>query len=296
MAAYDQYYDDYFTGGSYNGGGSPLTAGGSVNQNEPAPPPQSAGPGYLPWTDPDNPPPNLGDPNQQPAGNPGQGNYWAWNGSAWEIRQMPRANNTTPPPATTNPPVIGGGDYHLPGEGGGSYGGLPPFMGGGQYPFPRLDLPTFVDDLGDFTPEDWNAPDPSEIENDPSYQFRFNEGWRPIQNSRAAQGLSRTGATLKAMQRYGQGFASNEYDRIYDRAADSYDRRNSTKLAAHNVNRQSRLDRYDRNVGELTAEFAPQQRWAELQYQRDWDLYKYQNDDAFRRWETEGDWTNNPPD
>lgn len=184
-----------------------------------------------------------------------------------------------------SPRGSGGGDYRNSGGISAGTAGAP-----GQYPFPTLDLPTFEDDLGDYVPETWNAPDPKTIYDDPSYQFRFDEGLRPIRNDRAMQGLTRTGATMKQLTRYGQGFASNEYDRIYDRAADSYDRRNTTRFTAHQANRQARLDRYDRRVGELTGEFAPRQRWAELQFQRDWDLYKYLNDDEFRRWQQTGEW------
>lgn len=194
-----------------------------------------------------------------------------------------------------SPRSTGGGSGGGGTGGGGNYPSwqMSPYGGGGggSYPFPMLDLPD-PPTLDDWTPEEWKAPKPSEIYDDPSYKFRFDEGMRPIQTSRAAQGLTRTGATLKALSRYGQNFASNEYDRIYNRAADSYDRRNATKYQAWQGNRQNKLDTYDRVVGKARDEFAPRQRWAELQYARDWDVYKYQQDDAFRKWAKEGDWAN----
>lgn len=193
------------------------------------------------------------------------------------------------------------------GNGGGTYGGwqMAPF-GGGSYAFPLLELPDLgplpqLEPYADYVPEEWKAPNPNDIYQDPSYQFRFNEGMRPIETSRAAQGLTRTGATLKALSRYGQNFASNEYDRIYNRAADSYDRSNAAKYQAWAGNRQNRLDAYDRarqNVldaydrayNKARDEYAPKAHWADLQFQRDWDVYKYQQDDAFRKWAKEGDW------
>jgi hypothetical protein len=193
-------------------------------------------------------------------------------------------------------------------NGGGASGWQMAPYGGGANPFPMLSLPDVpelptLERYADFVPEEWKAPQPSEIYDDPSYKFRFSEGMRPIETSRAAQGLTRTGATLKALSRYGQNFASNEYDRIYNRAADSYDRRNQSKYQAWAGNRQNTLDtydrsranvldRYDRTVSKARDEYAPRARWAELQFGRDWDVYKYQQDDAFRKWAKEGDWAN----
>lgn len=260
---------------------------------------------------------------------------------SWENVQRRRNNPTPTPTPTPGTPRVGdrrdvpGGSYieewdgtkwvryDRPGSGrdggtgstGGTGGtGYPDWKmspyggGGGPYNFPMLSLPDMptlptLERYEDFVPESWKAPAPSDIYSDPSYQFRFSEGMRPIETSRAAQGLTRTGATLKALSRYGQNFASNEYDRIYNRAADSYDRTNSAKYQAWAGNRQNRLDAYDRSrsnvldtydrtVNKARDEFAPRMKWAELQYNRDWDVYKYQNDDEYRKWAKKGDWNN----
>lgn len=245
------------------------------------------------------------------------GQEWYWNGNQWTTRAAapppPTGTVTTgdgtvvpnpgpPDPYDPNDPHYDYGPGTLGGTvgvgpGGGGGGGTGGGGGYGEPPrggnFPMFDAPSYIDDLGDYTPDPWNAPNPKDIYNDPSYEFRFEEGLRPIRNSRAAQGLTRTGATLKALQRYGQGFASNEYDRIYNRAADSYDRTQAARFGAHQVNRQARLDRYDRNFNEATAEFAPRQRWAELQFGRDWDIYKYMNDDAYRYYSADLDAASN---
>ncbi|WP_411686915.1 DNA transfer protein p32 [Acinetobacter indicus] len=55
------------------------------------------------------------------------------------------------------------------------------------------------------------------IYNDPSYQFRLNQGLGAIQSSAAAQGGLLSGATLKALQNYGQDYASQEYSNAYNR-------------------------------------------------------------------------------
>mgnify|MGYP007029310685 FL=1 len=56
-----------------------------------------------------------------------------------------------------------------------------------------------------------------DIYNDPSYQFRVNQGNNAIQGSAAAQGGLLSGATLKALQNYGQESASQEYQNAYNR-------------------------------------------------------------------------------
>lgn len=52
---------------------------------------------------------------------------------------------------------------------------------------------------------------------DPGYAFRQSEGQKAIDNSAAARGSSLSGATLKALTRYGQDTASAEYQNSYNR-------------------------------------------------------------------------------
>lgn len=52
---------------------------------------------------------------------------------------------------------------------------------------------------------------------DPGYQFRLGEGMKGVENSAAAQGGLLSGAALKAIQKYGQDYASNEYGNAYNR-------------------------------------------------------------------------------
>lgn len=55
------------------------------------------------------------------------------------------------------------------------------------------------------------------MEMDPGYQFRMKQGQNALQSSAAARGGLNSGATMKALQRYGQDFASNEYNNAYNR-------------------------------------------------------------------------------
>ena len=52
---------------------------------------------------------------------------------------------------------------------------------------------------------------------DPGYQFRLDEGQKALQRSAAARGGLLSGAALKATSRYGQDYASNEFQNAFNR-------------------------------------------------------------------------------
>ena len=218
------------------------------------------------------------------------------------IDVVPPARPWTPPSPTPTPTPTTG-----PGFDGSGYGASAPY--GGQYNFPSLSLDRVS--YADYVPgEKFNrgdpfaAPDPASIKNDPSYQWRYNEGLNTQKRHGANSGTFFGGATMKALQGWGQNYASNEYKDIYSRAADVYDRNLSgkfnewktnedtryrnweandrQKFGGWNANRGLAFDTVNTNNAARTNEFAPQQRWAELTFGRDFDLYKYMNDDTFR--------------
>lgn len=53
--------------------------------------------------------------------------------------------------------------------------------------------------------------DPSQILNDPAYQFNLEQGQEAITGSAAAGGTLQSGATLKDLTRFGQGLATSTY-------------------------------------------------------------------------------------
>lgn len=53
----------------------------------------------------------------------------------------------------------------------------------------------------------------------PGYQFRLNEGIKAAERSAAARGLLGSGATMKGIQRYGEGLAASEYESFANRLA-----------------------------------------------------------------------------
>lgn len=58
---------------------------------------------------------------------------------------------------------------------------------------------------------------PGDLQNDPGYQFRLQQGQQALQRQLGASGLGQSGAALKAAQQYGQGLASTEYKDAYNR-------------------------------------------------------------------------------
>ena len=60
-------------------------------------------------------------------------------------------------------------------------------------------------------------------EDDPSYQFRFNEGQRALQKSAAARSGLQGSGTLKALMNYGQNAASQEYQKAFDRSMGTFE-------------------------------------------------------------------------
>lgn len=60
---------------------------------------------------------------------------------------------------------------------------------------------------------------PNSITSNPAYQFRLQQGENAINASAAARGGYFSGATGQALQNYGQGEASQEYENQYNRLA-----------------------------------------------------------------------------
>ena len=68
-------------------------------------------------------------------------------------------------------------------------------------------------DAGEFVP-----PRMSDLTTDPGYQFRMAEGLKALRRQGAAMGTAGSGAHTRAAIKYGQGIASEEYGKQYDRA------------------------------------------------------------------------------
>ena len=56
----------------------------------------------------------------------------------------------------------------------------------------------------------------------PAYQFQLKQGQQALDRSAAARGMGASGAQMKAAQEYGQGLASQQYDKEYNRASGEF--------------------------------------------------------------------------
>ncbi len=65
----------------------------------------------------------------------------------------------------------------------------------------------------------------SDFVKDPGYDFRMQEGQKALERSAAARGGLMGGAAGKALSRYGQDYASNEYQNAYNRFGQDRDQR-----------------------------------------------------------------------
>lgn len=92
--------------------------------------------------------------------------------------------------------------------------------------------------------KDWTgqfqAPTAATEQNDPGYQFRLAEGQKAIERSAASRGLLGSGGTAKALQQYGQDYASNEYGNVYNRALQQYQQ----KFNEFQTNQANTYNRY----------------------------------------------------
>jgi hypothetical protein len=89
----------------------------------------------------------------------------------------------------------------------------------------------------------------ADFQQDPGYQFRMDQGMKAIERSAAARGGLLSGNTGGALQNFGQGLASQEYQNAYNRALTGY----NTGVASENqlYNRQAGLA----GIGQTAANF-----------------------------------------
>lgn len=123
--------------------------------------------------------------------------------------------------------------------------GAPPVRGTAQGPastLPQGVAPGIRNgQLQPFAPwtQQFQAPTNVTEQNDPGYQFRLQQGEQALQNSAAARGDLLSGNTLAGITQYGQDYASNEYQNVYNRAFNQYS-------TAYNQFQQNQANQYNR--------------------------------------------------
>lgn len=113
----------------------------------------------------------------------------------------------------------GGGDSNVDGQYG-SQPGDPNYFQGGATNYGNATIDNNTGAVDGYTRPQEN---PGGVEGgynfmtDPGYEFRTQEGIRALDRSASARGLSLSGGQQKALLRYGQDYASQEYGNVYNR-------------------------------------------------------------------------------
>ncbi len=72
---------------------------------------------------------------------------------------------------------------------------------------------------------------PSDLENDPGYQFQLGQGTAAVNNSASARGLLQSGNTLQDLTKFGQGLAGTYYNDAFNRALQTFNTNQNSTLA-----------------------------------------------------------------
>jgi hypothetical protein len=71
-------------------------------------------------------------------------------------------------------------------------------------------------------PAPFAAPTLEQAQTEPGYQFAMEQGQKALQNAAGNKGILRTGGTLKSLLGYGQKMGEQNYQNVFNRAADIY--------------------------------------------------------------------------
>jgi hypothetical protein len=124
-----------------------------------------------------------------------------------------------------------------------------------SYQAPELEMPAPYQAPAPFQYDAYQGADPfaydayrsttaADMTADPGYQFRLAEGQKALERSRAAQGIYRGGATMKALADYGQNAASQEFSNV-----------DARRRADYQLGYGTASDIYDRNVANQRADY-----------------------------------------
>lgn len=130
-----------------------------------------------------------------------------------------------------------------------------------------------------FSYADFQAPTLQEAQNQPGYQFGVQQGEQALQQSRAAQGLLRTGGTLKDILNYGQQAATQNYGNVLNQDEGIYNTNRAGALSTYNTNYQTQyVDPYNAQILPWQTEAANAQHVADQSYNNAWGQYTNSQD------------------
>jgi len=109
-------------------------------------------------------------------------------------------------------------------------------------------------DPGDFNYGEYTSrggykqPTEKDLKADPSYQLRQDKAMKVLQASKAAQGILKTGGTLKGFQKNASDLASAEYGAVDARKRRDYEGDVTEDRFRYGTNRANATENFDRNV------------------------------------------------
>lgn len=86
-----------------------------------------------------------------------------------------------------------------------------------------------------------------DLYNDPSYQFRLQQGQKALDRQGAAAGRFLSGRQLQATSDYNQGAASQEFQNAYQRALGTFSTNENNRFNAFSTNQGNRFNAYQAN-------------------------------------------------
>ncbi len=174
-----------------------------------------------------------------------------------------------PPQGPPGPPPPGGGDFRVTdphrnflNPPGGNLDFSFPEGPGGRPHFNFADAPAFK-------APGYSQPTLEDALKEPGYEFRLGQGESALQNSAAARGVLRTGATLEDILKYGQEFASSEYQNVYNRSVQNWQ-----------IQNQRAQEAYAPRYGQYLNEFGAEQAAGLAGFEREWQQYLQQYDES----------------
>lgn len=179
----------------------------------------------------------------------------------------------------------GGAGAGTGGSGGGSGYGPAPNSTPFQYdPFKGPDAFSYADyDSPDpFAGPTWQAPTGVDDTNDPGYTARLKEGERALQRSAAAKGTLLTGGTLADLAKFGQEYAANEYQNVYNRAYQNYDTDYKRQASEYDRSAQAGFQEYMTNRNNQFQNY-------QTNFENSLNAYKTNFETAFQPWQANYD-------
>lgn len=219
---------------------------------------------YPWWHDPDNAPPDWQLQPGQPPIDAAPGYVWGWTGDHWDMF-----------PAGNSGAVSGGAstdrDIIPTTYGTGAFGGGPQLRSLSDL-WPGWAPPQFSAPPA-FSYPDFKAPTAEDAENEPGYRFAAEQGRKQVEATKAAQGVYRSGQTLKDIYAWASEYAKQNYGGVFDRQLQVYGTNRNNAADTYMTNYGVSRDVFDRSYQSYLGGFNAERQKAELEYKRDWDLY-----------------------